>query len=184
VFTVRLSRNGRETRGRDQAAARIARFGALAHVGRGVFEGVVCTIQIHGQHPPPFLGGHLIETITVPPGTGVGETRIDTAVLSQRCFERTCDGGGVGDVTLLSRCSRAESLQPVQRGGVLLRIGSPETDIRARLGDAFGDAQANAAIAAGDQRNLAAEVERCECHDWVTSISMVGRCARRASVAW
>src|SRR5205807_5271367 len=43
--------------------------------------------------------------------------------------------------------------------GVLGGIGAPDTDVGAGLSQRIGHAEADAAIAAGDQRHLAAEIE-------------------------
>ncbi len=42
---------------------------------------------------------------------------------------------------------------------VLVLVGAPDRDIGARLRDGVGHAEADAAIAAGDQRDLAGKIE-------------------------
>ena len=52
------------------------------------------------------------------------------------------------------------SLQLGLRSCILLRIGSPNGDVGTRLGQCLRHAETDAAIAAGDQRHSAGEIER------------------------
>ncbi|MNT31010.1 hypothetical protein D3C72_1668310 [compost metagenome] len=54
--------------------------------------------------------------------------------------------------------------QPVGGGGILVSVGAPDRDVRARRGQAPGNAQPDAAVAAGHQGHFSCQVERVLAH--------------------
>jgi hypothetical protein len=58
----------------------------------------------------------------------------------------------------------AERFQLLFRGGVLFSIAGPDHHAAALLGNAAGETQAEATVAACHQRDLAAQIEEAFCH--------------------
>ena len=65
----------------------------------------------------------------------------------------------VADIDDLGMDLAAMALQLLCGGGVLRRVGAPDADVGAGLGQGVGHAEADAAVAAGDQRHLARQIE-------------------------
>src|ERR1700722_19062308 len=77
----------------------------------------------------------------------------------QRLGEGCLDLLLIADIDDLAVDLAAMVLQLLCSGVVLLGVGAPDADVGAGLGQRIGHAEADAAIAAGDQRPLAAEIE-------------------------
>ena len=149
------------------------------HVPRRGAEGEEGAVEIDLQHAVPFLGGHLDE--------GCEPRPAETPALAKQPSTRpsTPERLGEGGLDRASRRRRRirapATLRPVAcelglRGGVLGRVGAPDGDVGAGLGHRVGHAEADAAIAAGDQRHLAGQIEWLVGHGVFAS-----RSARRAA---
>ena len=94
-----------------------------------------------------------------PADAGVDEARVDPAELADRLGHRRHDGLLVADVADHGVDVAAELRQLLDGGVVLRRVGAPDGDGRAALGEPLGVAEADAAVAAGDEADVAGEIE-------------------------
>ena len=94
----------------------------------------------------------------------IGEAAIHPAQYRQRFGEGGVHGGAVAHVHGLDQHPAAGGFQPCAGGVVLDGVLAPDGHIGAGLGHRFGHCQANATIAAGDQRHLARQIKAFECH--------------------
>jgi hypothetical protein len=83
----------------------------------------------------------------------------------QRLGEARLDLSLVADIDDL--CVDLAAVVPELLGGVgvLLGVGAPDADVGAGLGKRVGHAETDAAIAAGDQRHLARQIEALVGHE-------------------
>ena len=98
--------------------------------------------------------------MTATPGdAGVGEAAIDVAEAVQRTAKGGLDRRFVTDIAFQRQYLLSGDAQGFHRGGVLRRVGSPDGDIGTGLRHRQGHTQAYAAVAAGDQSDLARQIE-------------------------
>src|SRR5262249_46230046 len=96
---------------------------------------------------------------------GIGETAVDTAEALQRLGEAGLDRRLVADIDLERRGFHAVLPDRRLGLGILRRVGAPDADLGASRRHGFCHAEPDAAVAAGDQRDLARQVERLVRHD-------------------
>ncbi len=132
----------------------------------------------------PLLGSELMERRTAA-DTGVGEAGIHPAEHCQCFGEGALHGNFTADVAGDDVCFHAMRCQCLQRCCILVGVGTPDADIGAMLGDTGGEAQADAAVAAGDQCGLAGEIEQVGTHVRGADglLGLMPECARWATGA-
>ena len=112
------------------------------------------------HHALPFGVVDLEEAALAAGDAGIGEGAVDPAELGEGLGEGGVDRGAVGNVDLLRTDLAAGLRQPRFGGGVFLRVGAPDADVGARLRHRLAEAEADAAVAAGDERDFSGQVER------------------------
>ncbi len=123
-------------------------------------------VEIGGEHGPPLFFGAVDEGVAAAAADpGIGKAAVDPAEPLQRRRHRRFHRGGQADIAdasidLAGRAGHG-------RGGafVLLGVAAPDRDIAAGRGQGLRDAEPDAAVAAGDDRDATGEVkyahERC-----------------------
>ena len=112
----------------------------------------------------PFGAVELGELHLAPVGAGIGEACVNATQRGDRRGECTIDRiliANVADLGVDAHAMRGERRHGL---GVLRRIRAPDRDIRAGLGQRLRHAEPDARIAAGDERDLARQVEGAERH--------------------
>jgi hypothetical protein len=140
-------------------AALVAGVRPLDHVLAGFAEGEEDPVQVHPQHPAIGLGVELRERARAAADAGIGDHGVDPAHLVHGLGHAGHDLGLLGDIDPLGQDADAGFLQLGLGLGVVLGIGAPDHDVGARLGQRFGHAEPDAAIAPGDQRHFAGQIE-------------------------
>ena len=154
VFVACRAHDGGEAGGGHHGAATAARH----HVFGGRAERVEHGVQVDFHHLVPLVVGHVGEAAAVAAadagiaerGHGVGEGAVH--------------GRAVADVDFLHQHAPSGGFQAGAGRLVLGLVLAPDGHVGAGLGDRLGHGEADAAIAAGDQRHLAGEIERLERH--------------------
>ena len=117
-------------------------------------------VEIGSEHAAPLFLGAVDEG--VPPAAtnaGIGETAIDPAEPVKRGGHYGFHRGGIGDVADAGIDLAAARGHGRRRARVLVGVAAPDRDVAARGGQRLCDAEANAAIATGDNGHAAGEVE-------------------------
>jgi hypothetical protein len=94
----------------------------------------------------------------------VGDDRVDTAELIDQGFVARDHLLPGGDVHRAGRGAHTQAPEFGYPRGVLFFRAPPDDDVAALFGDAPGKAQAQAAVTAGHQCNLAGEIEQTPGH--------------------
>ena len=145
-------------RGRADQHAAIA---ALHHVPGGGAKGVERAIEVDAHDAIPLLGRHIHKgSLPTAADAGIGKAAIDAPEGGNRLGEAGLHGRFVADVAFERQNPPAGFFKLGLGGGVLSGVGAPDSDIRAGLRGGPRDAEADAAIAAGNQGDFAGEVER------------------------
>src|SRR5882672_5632749 len=149
-----------EARGRNQPAEAVAGPGAFGHVACRRLKHVEHAVEIGREHLAPFVLGAVDESApSAAADAGIGEAAVDPAEGVERGLHGVLDGGWIGHIADagidLARAGRHG------RGGafVFFRIAAPDRDVAATERKCLGDAEAYAAITAGDDGHAAGEVE-------------------------
>jgi hypothetical protein len=160
VLTARLAEERRAgAREHERSAGAIAALPAGHHVLEGLLRRVHGAVEVDAQHALPLLVAHVEEAGRPPPDAGVDEARVDAPELADGLGHRRDDRLLVADVADDRVHVAADGGQLLDRGVVLGRVGAPDGDRRAALGQPLGVAEADAAVAAGDQPDVAGEIE-------------------------
>ena len=129
-------------------------------------------VEIDGEYLAVLFGRHLEEGAGGRADAGVGEDGVDATHLRDCALHGFGDGGFIGDIDLGGVDADAMLGQACGGGAVLLVIGAPDDDVGAGARHGIGHAEPDAAIAAGDEGNLARQVERRIGHGRVSIIVM------------
>jgi hypothetical protein len=132
----------------------------LDHVPRGRTEGEEDAVEIDGEDAAPLLGRELEERRRAAADARVGEAGVDPAELGDGAGERLLDRLLVGDVAAQRQHALAMALELLSRRRVLRLVGAPDAEVGAARRQRLGHAEADAAVAAGDEGDLAAQVEQ------------------------
>src|SRR5215467_9523701 len=135
---------------------------ALDHVFGRRTEREEGAVQIDGHHAPPLLRGHLVKAFTSAPAAAharIGEEGIHASQRLDRLREATVYRGLVAHVAADGHGLAPVPRELLERRVVLRLVGAPDAHGGAGLCHRFRHAEADAAIATGDQRHLAGEIE-------------------------
>lgn len=131
---------------------------ARLHVGEGGLARDHGRSQVGGQHGVPVL-----HPVFLGPAADVGARVVDQDVQPAEALRRglhhVADGLLVGDVHLDRIGLDAQRAQFGDGARALGRVAAGHHDRGARLGEAAGEAEPDAAIAAGDERHAPLQVE-------------------------
>jgi len=127
---------------------RVGRLGGDEHTG-----------EIGVDHRPPLRDAEVFGSLA-DADPGIVHQDVEAAEAGDGRAHHGLGEGLVGDVDLHRRGRRAEGRDLLQRRGVLGRIARGDHDLGPGAGQALGDPQADAAVAAGDERRLAGQVEQ------------------------
>ena len=158
-LVARRALDGREARDPDQRTAGIARLGAIDHVPRRLAQREEHAVEIDRQRLAVGFGRHADEGRRAEADAGIGEARVDAPEFLHRRADAVDDLFLVGHVDFPRMDLHAMRAKLLGGALVLVLVGAPDRDIGARLRDGVGHAEADAAIAAGDQRDLAGKIE-------------------------
>jgi hypothetical protein len=118
----------------------------------GGTEGEENTIEIDPHDPAPLVVGHLEDgALAAARDAGIGDAIVDMAHDLDRLGEARLDLLLVADIDDLGMHLAAKALQLLGSGDILGRVCAPDADVGAGFGQGFGHAEADAAVAAGDQ---------------------------------
>ena len=151
----------------DEAAAGVALFGTFHHVAEGCLISVEGAIEVDGEHAAPFFRRYIKERFgTTPRDAGIGETAVKTAETGKRCGHCGLDSLAIGDVADIGLGGTTVPAYLLDGCCVFIFVGTPDGNAGACFGDRLRHAETNAAVAAGDEGNLAAEIECFVGHRW------------------
>ena len=147
----------------NDRATGVACLGARLHVPRSLSHGIEHAMQIDCKQVVPSLAGHLLDQRHTH-GAGIADDAVHPAELG--------DGGGKAvDHLLLLRyvhgaISNAVPMGPQGFGGfrVVILSPAPDLDVSACSCQCVGHGEAQARVAAGDERDLAGQVEEILSH--------------------
>ena len=165
-----MRRSARRAPGR-RSRARLAVTTSEPPPGRSTMSGrgaqrVEGAVQIDGEDSPPLGGGHFHERLhlAAPTDPGIREARVHSPEHRQGRRERSLDGRLVPHVTDERLHPTAVVAKLLDRRRVLRRVGSPDTHGSSGGGQSLRHAEPDSAVAAGDKRHLATEIERAKGH--------------------
>ena len=123
-------------------------------------EDMEYAVEVGREHAPPFVLRAVDEgALDVGPDAGIGEAPVDPAEDFDGRAERVLDRGAIGHVADSRLDRRPERGKLGERGAILLRIAAPDRDCAAGARERPGHAEADSAIAAGDDRRPARQIE-------------------------
>src|SRR5215831_19091476 len=135
---------------------------ALDHVFGRRTEREEGAVQIDGHHAPPLLRGHLVKAFASAPAAAharIGEEGIHASHGLDRLRKATVHRGFVAHVAADGHGLAPVPLQLLERRVVLRLVCAPDADGGAGLCHRLRHAEADAAVATGDQRHLVGEIE-------------------------
>ncbi len=118
------------------------------------------TVEIGREHLSPFLLGAVDEGApSAAADTGIGKAAVDAAERIERRLHRILDGGGIADVADAGVDLAGTGGHGRRSALVFVGVAAPDRDVAAGGVECLRDAESDAAIAAGDDRCAACEVE-------------------------
>ena len=121
-------------------------------------------VEIGCEHAPPFVLGTLDEGLPARgPHARIGETAVDPAESLKRSGKSVLDRRAIGDVAGPRLDPRFPFAQLGERDAILLRIAAPDRNGAAGARERLRHAEADPAIASGDNRNASGKIE-IACH--------------------
>jgi len=161
VLALLLAVEGGAGRGHhDGPAGAVAAVVAGDHVAHRLLGREERAVEVHPHDPPPLVLVHPHEARRPPGHPGVHEARVDPAQLVDGPGGRRDHGVVVAHVAHDRQHPVPVRLEPGGGGGVLVRVRAPDRDVRAVRGERLGHAEADAAVAPGDQGDVAGQVEQ------------------------
>ena len=117
-------------------------------------------VEIGREHASPFVLGPVDEGLPARgPDARIGETAVDPAESLKRSGKSVLDRRAIGDVAGPRLDPRSTFTELGERGAVLLRIAAPDRNGAAGPRERLRHAEADPAIASGDDRNAPGKIE-------------------------